>query len=145
MTNFNEIENSCLSLNTIRNDFIFLHVNSYGLSFLTAHELFEEYYKHLQDDIDTILEIYAGLNKDTDSLAVVPFSLNRSSGSFIKIQDLDSEQSVFDTAQKLAAKVVDCLENVRESLTSNGYLSMIDDMLGYWEKQARFIAMRFCV
>lgn len=141
MANLKEIEESCLELNTLRNDFIFLHVNCFGLSFLTAHELTEGYYKQLQEDIDTVLEIYAGLNKEYT--VAVPFNLNRSSGSYVKLQDIDTENAAFGIAQKLAGKVVRTLEQVRESLDSNGYISMVDSMLEYWEKQYRFILGRF--
>lgn len=141
MSNLKDIEGACLELNTLRNDFIFLHVNCFGLSFLTAHELTEGYYKQLQEDIDTVLEIYAGLNKEYT--VAVPFNLNRSSGSYVKMQDIDTENSVFGIAQKLAGKVIQALEQVRESLDSNGYISMIDGMLEYWEKHYNFILNRF--
>lgn len=140
--NLTSLEEVCLDLNTIRNDFIFLHVNSFGESFLTAHELFEEFYKRLQDDIDAVLEIYAGLNQEQ---IAVPFSLNKSKGSYIRIQDLNDNEDLFEIAEMLCVKVVEDLEQARDSVGRNGYISEIDGILEYWEKQARFIVRRFCV
>ena len=140
--NLTSLEEVCLDLNTIRNDFIFLHVNSFGESFLTAHELFEEFYKRLQDDIDAVLEIYAGLSEES---IAVPFSLNTSKGSYIKIQDINDSEDLFELAEMLCVKVVEDLEQARDSVGRNGYISEIDGILEYWEKQARFIVRRFCV
>jgi len=140
--NLTSLEEVCLDLNTIRNDFIFLHVNSFGESFLTAHELFEEFYKRLQDDIDAVLEIYAGLSEET---IAVPFSLNKSKGSYIRIQDINDSEDLFELAEMLCVKIVEDLEQARDSVGRNGYISEIDGILEYWEKQARFIVRRFCV
>lgn len=140
--NLDSLEEVCLDLNTIRNDFIFLHVNSFGESFLTAHELFEEFYKQLQDDIDVVLEIYAGLS---DGVIAVPFSLNKSKGSYIRTQDISASKDLFELAEMLCSKIVDNLEKARDSVDNNGYISEIDGLLEYWEKQTRFIVRRFCV
>lgn len=137
-----ELERVSLNLNTIRNDFIFLHVNSFGLSFKTAHELTEEYYRQLQDDIDSILEIYAGMS---EGVIAVPFSLNKSKGSYIRSSEISEDSDLFKIARELCIKVVENLELARENISSNGYISEIDGMLEYWEKQARFIVSRFCV
>lgn len=139
------MENVCLDLNTIRNDFIFVHVNSFGLSFRDAHEMCEEYYKHLQDDIDAVLEMYAGLN---NTKIPVPFSLNKSTGTYIRASELTESKDLFNAIKDLCLLVVDDLEKAREVVSNegiNGYTSEIDGLLQYWEKQSRYMAMRFCV
>ena len=125
------LENCCFELNTIRNDFIFIHTNCKGHDFLTIHKLTEEYYKELQDNIDSLMEIYTGLNQSA-------FNLNKRSMTFIDKAD-------FESVLELCRFTVDTLEKARDSVDQNGFKSEIDGMLEYWEKQARFIALRFCL
>lgn len=139
------IEAVCLDLNTVRNDFIFIHVNSFGSSFRDAHELSEEYYKHLQDDIDSLLEMYGGLS---DGRIAVPFNLNKSSGTYVRSSELSDAKDLFNAIKDLCTIVTDDLEKARATVSAtgiNGYISEIDGVLQYWEKQARYMARRYCV
>lgn len=126
------IETCCYELNSVRNDFIFIHITAEGHDFLTIHKLTEEYYNHLSSDIDSLLEICMALNPSAR------INLNRYTRTYI-------EGSSFSDVLELCQRTVDILEKARDSVSSNGHKSEIDGMLEYWEKQARFIALRFCL
>lgn len=127
-------------LNKTRNDFIFLHVNSFGLSFKTAHDLFSDYYHQLSYDIDYVLEIVGMCSDDTI------INLNTFNTTCISDEFLNTESNLFRGANQVLENVLTALDMLREilvKLNNDALVSRVDSMAEYYVKQNNYIIKQF--
>ena len=113
----------------LRNDLVFLHISVKGSNFNELHSLLNEYYKHLDDDIDSLLELYVGIFKKS-------FNLNE-----FKFSDSDSDKSV-SRIKKVLGEILSVLDKIRSEfgIMENAAVdSKIDGIAEYYFKQYTFI------
>lgn len=112
----------------LRNDFVFLHISVKSSNFRDLHDLLNEYYKHADDDIDTLLELYVGVFKKS-------FNLNEFKNSSI----LDN--SIFGI-KKILGEFLSTLDKIKSEfskLENAAINSKIDEIAEYYFKQYSFI------
>lgn len=137
-SDFDILKNVVLKLSGIRNDFIFLHINSFGQSFESIHLKYEDYYNNLAGDIDTLLEIIA-MNSEK-----VLIDLNKNSYKSDKSKWLSSEDNLIYAGINLIEELLKELENARKSVSENEALvSDIDSIASYWSKERSYFLKRF--
>lgn len=137
-SDFDILKNVVLKLSGIRNDFIFLHINSFGQSFESIHLKYEDYYNNLAEDIDTLLEIIA-MNSEK-----VLIDLNKNSYKSDKSKWLNSEDDLIYAGINLIEELLKELENARKSVSENEALvSDIDSIASYWSKERSYFLKRF--
>lgn len=113
----------------LRNDMVFLHISVKGSNFGDLHSLLNEYYTHLDYDIDALLELYVGIFKKS-------FNLNE----FNSISD-DNDKSVFRIKKVLGEilSVLDKLKSEFRKLENDAINSKLDGIAEYFFKQYTFI------
>lgn len=113
----------------LRNDLVFLHISVKGSNFNELHSLLNEYYKHLDDDIDSLLELYVGIFKKS-------FNLNE-----FKFSDTNSDNSIF-RIKKILGEILSVLDKIKtefSKLENDAINSQIDGIAEYYFKQYTFI------
>ena len=113
----------------LRNDLVFLHISVKGSNFNELHSLLNEYYNHLDDDIDSLLELYVGIFKRS-------FNLNE-----FKFSDTNSDKSV-SRIKKVLGEILSVLDKIKSEFSKmeNAAVdSKIDGIAEYYFKQYTFI------
>lgn len=113
----------------LRNDLVFLHISVKGSNFNELHSLLNEYYKHLDDVIDSLLELYVGIFKKS-------FNLNE-----FKFSDTNSDNSIF-RIKKILGEILSVLDKIKtefSKLENDAINSQIDGIAEYYFKQYTFI------
>jgi DNA-binding ferritin-like protein len=137
-SDFDILKNVVLKLSGIRNDFIFLHINSFGTSFESVHLKYEDYYNNLSEDIDTLLEIIA---MNTEKVLI---DLNKNPYKSDKSKWLSNEDELIYAGINLIEELLKELENARKSVSENEALvSEIDSIAYYWSKERSYFLKRF--
>jgi DNA-binding ferritin-like protein len=137
-SDFDILKNVVLKLSGIRNDFIFLHINSFGASFESVHLKYEDYYNNLSEDIDTLLEIIA-MNTEK-----VLLDLNKNPYKSDKSKWLSNEDELIYAGINLIEDLLKELENARKTVSENEALvSEIDSIAYYWSKERSYFLKRF--
>ncbi len=138
-TDFIPLNDVALKLSGIRNDFIYLHINTFGLSFKTIHEKFDDYYNQLSEDLDKILEIIGMYSKDN-----ILLDLNNNPYSSNKTGWLNSEESLINAGIFLIEDILKNLEIARKTVSENEALtSDLDSIASFWTKERSYILKRF--
>ena len=118
----------------LRNDLVFLHISVKGSNFNELHSLLNEYYNHLDDDIDSLLELYVGIFKKS-------FNLNE-----FKFSDTDSDKSV-SRIKKVLGEILSVLDKIKSEfgkMENSAVDSKIDGIAEYYFKQYTFIIDGYC-
>ena len=113
----------------LRNDLVFLHISVKGSNFNELHSLLNEYYNHLDDDIDSLLELYVGIFKKS-------FNLNE-----FKFSDTNSDKSV-SRIKKVLGEILSVLDKIKSEfgkMENSAVDSKIDGIAEYYFKQYTFI------
>ena len=113
----------------LRNDLVFLHISVKGSNFNELHSLLNEYYNHLDDDIDSLLELYVGIFKKS-------FNLNE-----FKFYDTNSDKSI-SRIKKVLGEILSVLDKIKSEFSKmeNAAVdSKIDGIAEYYFKQYTFI------
>lgn len=138
---FNSLKTVALNLSGIRNDFIYLHINTFGLSFKTIHEKFDDYYNRISEDLDSILEIIGMYSKDHEA---IPLDLNDNAYVSNKSEWLRSEENLVYAGRDLIENILNTLEVARKTVSKNeGIASDLDSIASYWTKEHAYILKRF--
>ena len=129
-------------LNGIKNDFIYLHLNSFGMSFKTLHEKLDKYYNKLSDNLDYVLEIIAQYN--SNERECVPFNLNDFNNyKGLNKNCLSSEESFVNSCLSVTYNLISQLDILRDTIDNDSIISEIDSIASYWTKEYNYLARRF--
>lgn len=128
-TNSEIIKQNIGKLFKLRNDLVFLHISVKGSNFGELHSLLNEYYNHVDDDIDSLLELYVGVFKKS-------FNLNE----FNSVLD-NNDKSVFRIKKVLGEilSVLDKLKSEFSKMENTAVDSKLDGIAEYYFKQYTFI------
>ena len=120
-------------LNHINNDFKYLHLNSNGPIFEILHKRFEDYYYHLNQDIDYLCEVDEKGHMIIKKLYFDPFMdmCNREILSY-SIAKQPSAQGVLSALEKCRKLVKD-----NDAITSR-----LDETAMYWQKEYSYLLKR---
>lgn len=132
-------------VSSIRNNFIYLHVNSFGMNFRTIHDKFDEYYHVLADDLDEILEMTATISDDK---FIIPNLNDLKSRSRISDDELESPESMIECARDLVYDVLSIYDVFRETLEEIGndaLISKLDEIANFWVKEYSYVLKRFLI
>lgn len=116
-----------------RNDLLYLHVNSWGLSFKTSHEMLDKYYKQANEDLDYILEL-VGMYSTGEII-----NLNSSRMEGISNAYLRTEKSIFEGMRTVISNILQALEMLRACIFNDALISKIDDIASFWVKEKSYI------
>lgn len=134
------------NLNCIRNDLIYLHVNSFGMSFQDIHDKFDEYYKKITEDIDTVLEIIGIFSWEHVPVHINFNTFGDCGYESVGEEVFNSDRLLIDAGRTLLDRILSTLDILRLGLETSGndaLLSEVDDIAKYWIKQHAYILKRY--
>ena len=130
-------------LNHINNDFKYLHLNSNSSIFEILHSRFEDYYYHLNQDIDYLCEVIAQYNTNTKECCPVNFNSSPDLGKHTGSEVLESEQTLINAGIDLLKLVLSALEECRKLVKDNDAItSRLDETAMYWQKEYSYLLKR---
>ena len=130
-------------LNHINNDFKYLHLNSNGPIFEILHKRFEDYYYHLNQDIDYLCEVIAQYNSESKECCPVNFNNSPDLGKSAGLEVLESEQTLINAGIDLLKLVLSALEKCRKLVKDNDAItSRLDETAMYWQKEYSYLLKR---
>ena len=130
-------------LNHINNDFKYLHLNSNSSIFEILHSRFEDYYYHLNQDIDYLCEVIAQYNSESKECCPVNFNNSPDLGKSIGLEVLESEQTLINAGIDLLKLVLSTLEKCRKLVKDNDAItSKLDETAMYWQKEYSYLLKR---
>lgn len=123
----------------VNNDFHYMHLLSLGKDFDKSHNLAQEYYTKIEDEVDYLmelaLEVGAPIYNYTKAGEVVP-----------EYQPEDKTSYDYPTLIECLKKKIQVytitLRNLRNSTDNDSIQSRLDDMLRDWEKELYYKLVR---
>ncbi len=119
----------------VNNDMHYMHLLSKGKDFDKSHNLSEEYYDKLADEVDYLMELAvevgAPIHNFSNSLEVVPWYICENLKHY----------SYPDVVEHSIVKLnvyIDCLRELRNSVSQDDIQSRLDDMIRDWEKEVNY-------
>lgn len=123
----------------VNNDFHYMHLNSVGKDFDKSHNLAQEYYQKIEEEIDYLMEM---------SLEVQAPVFNYTlAGQIVEDYVPESEPSydyptLIESLKNKIGTYILALKSVREFTVNTSIQSRLDDMIRDWEKELNYKLMR---
>lgn len=123
----------------VNNDFHYLHLNSIGEDFDKSHNLAQEYYQKIEEDVDYLMELALEVH--------APIYNYTLAGQIIHDHVPESEPSydyptLIEALKSKIGEYISALQSVREYTSDSSIQSRLDDMIRDWEKELNYKLVR---
>ena len=119
----------------VNNDFHYMHLLSIGRDFDKSHNLAQEYYDKIDDEVDYLmelaLEVKAPIYNYTQAGELIPeYPIENKSGY--------DYQTLISCLKNKITIYLSALRTLRNSTDNNSIQSRLDDMIRDWEKELNY-------
>lgn len=119
----------------VSNDFHYVHLLAKGEDFDKSHNLAQEYYEKIDEEVDYLMELALEVG--------APVYNNTYAGQVVPNYEAESKDSydyptIIETIKSKVATYILALKSLRESTDDNSIQSRLDDMIRDWEKELNY-------
>lgn len=131
----NAFTKAALTAVLVNNDFHYMHLLAIGEDFDKSHNLCEEYYTKIEDEVDYLMELSLEVHAP-----IVNYTL---AGQVLSGYPVESQSEYYytDIIEHLQNKVsiyLLALKELRNATADESIQSKIDDMIRDWEKELNY-------
>lgn len=131
----NVFTKAALTAVLVDNDFHYMHLCAIGEDFDKSHNLCEEYYSKIEDEVDYLMELSLEVHAP-----IVNYTL---AGQVLRDYPVESQSEYHypDLVRSLQDKVsiyILALKELRNAVSDDSIQSKLDDMIRDWEKELNY-------